>query len=342
MANPKAGDLDTSSPLSCSTPEQTHHILRRDRLPPSPSPTSSSPLPPSVLRLWRPAAQRNLRNQWSKLASYRENWTSLSSSGRSNATLLVNSFLSQRYMDSMELGVLSEMINIREKACHKLLKQQEMHCTQLLLSYKEMVAIVLHMIQTSGSMRCFSQGATGSPLVQFSSIQVDPNDTGDGGGLHVSYLLFCFSETLFCFDRVQQRLLVVGLLSITFGKIGQVEKLSWSDELYPGEADDLSTGNMYNKETNSPVLPRLKGWSSDTPDLHSNNQPEREVLQVYLTTWLAEVNIDIDRVDEIFTMVGEEMHNGEKTWKCGISRFPSRMLCFCGYKQSPSRASNFS
>ncbi|KAL8129350.1 hypothetical protein V2J09_018505 [Rumex salicifolius] len=31
--------------------------------------------------------------------------------------------------------------------------------------------------------------------------------------------------------------------------------------------------------TCGPVLPRVKGWSSDTLDLHSNNQPEREVLQ---------------------------------------------------------------
>lgn len=59
----------------------------------------SSPVPPpaSMLRLWRPAAQRNLRNQWSKMASYRQQWISASSNGRSHATSLVNSYLSQRY-----------------------------------------------------------------------------------------------------------------------------------------------------------------------------------------------------------------------------------------------------
>jgi len=56
-----------------------------------------SPLPPSVLRLWRPYAQRNLRNQWSQLASCKNRWSSASSAGRSHATALVNSHLSQRY-----------------------------------------------------------------------------------------------------------------------------------------------------------------------------------------------------------------------------------------------------
>lgn len=55
---------------------------------------------PSVTRLWRPAAQRNLRNQWSKLASYRQQWASSSSKGRSHATDLVNAHLSQRCLSS--------------------------------------------------------------------------------------------------------------------------------------------------------------------------------------------------------------------------------------------------
>jgi len=66
--------------------------------PPSPNPSSiPSPLPPSATRLWRPAAQRNLRNQWSKLASQRQQWASASSSGKSHANSLVNAYLSQRY-----------------------------------------------------------------------------------------------------------------------------------------------------------------------------------------------------------------------------------------------------
>jgi len=61
-----------------------------------------SPLPPSVLRLWRPQAQRNLRNQWSQLASFKNRWFSASSAGRSHATALVNSHLSQRSYQYVE------------------------------------------------------------------------------------------------------------------------------------------------------------------------------------------------------------------------------------------------
>lgn len=58
---------------------------------------NNSPFPPSVTRLWRPAAQRNLRNQWSQMVSYRQQWVSASTNARSNATSLVNAYLSQRY-----------------------------------------------------------------------------------------------------------------------------------------------------------------------------------------------------------------------------------------------------
>lgn len=55
-----------------------------------------SPVSSSVSRLWRPAAQRNLRNQWSKLVSGKQDWVSASASGRTHATALVNAYLSQR------------------------------------------------------------------------------------------------------------------------------------------------------------------------------------------------------------------------------------------------------
>ena len=133
-------------------------------------------LPPSVTRLWRPAAQRNLRNQWSKLASYKSQWVSSSAAGRSHATSLVNTDLSLRYcqliffllyssfllvllwysfvvmipffitnygvsyngrnvfryIPSMELGVLSDMLDLRNKASAKLLIQQVSFLLQFL------------------------------------------------------------------------------------------------------------------------------------------------------------------------------------------------------------------
>ncbi|KAL7192240.1 hypothetical protein ACSBR2_024142 [Camellia fascicularis] len=259
---------------------------------PSTESSRPTPPPPSVTRLWRPAAQRNLRNQWTKLASYRQQW----------------------YMNDMELGVLSDMPNIRKKACWKLLKQQELHRRKLLSSYKDMVAAVVHMVNTSRSMRSFIKG-TSSPLVQFSNFSEDKNDNGDGGGVPVFafWSISNFEEfanelvQMFTLELNLKRLLVVELLSISSEEL-PINSVSWLDELYPGEFDDLCICGLYSKELFEPVHPKIKGWKSDMTAEHSNFQPDHEVLQIYLTTWLAEVNIDTYRVEEILAVVGEEMH----------------------------------
>ncbi|KAI9157101.1 hypothetical protein LWI28_016975 [Acer negundo] len=277
------------------------------------TPPSPAAPPSSVLRLWRPAAQRNMRNQWSKLASYRQQWASAFSSARSHATSLVNSYLSQRYITSMELGVLSDMPDIRKKACLKLFNQQEHHRSKLLSSYKNMVAEVNNMVITSRSMRCYLKGPSGSPLVQFSSSSEDTNDTGDGGGIQVfAFMSVALFEKLaeelvemFKLELNLKRLLVMDLLSIS-SETPEVNEFCWSNELYPGEFDCLSKCNLY--ETCQPVTPRLKDRNSDMPTGQCYQQPNQEILQVYLTTLLAEVNIDTHRVNEIFNVVGEEMH----------------------------------
>ncbi|KAH7528939.1 hypothetical protein FEM48_Zijuj05G0130900 [Ziziphus jujuba var. spinosa] len=310
-----------------------------------------SPLPPSVSRLWRPAAQRNLRNQWSKLAAYRQQWASSSSAGKSHATSLVNAYLSQIYMPSMELGALNDIPGIREKACQKLYKQQELHGRKLLSSYKDMVTVVTHLVKTSKSMRCYLKGTSSSPLVQFSGCSEDKSDSGDGGGIPVfvfwpiSWFVLMVVENAYrssensksvlsqnrdeklaeelilmlAQELILKRLLVVELLSVGCeGKV--VNGYDWSDELYPGEFDDLSMCNLLSGETCEPVHPRLQIQKSNILAAPSNQQPNEDVmqsldmdaksfeLQVYLTTWLAEVNIDTDRVDEIFAVIGEEMH----------------------------------
>ncbi|XP_059640439.1 uncharacterized protein LOC132282704 isoform X2 [Cornus florida] len=288
-----------SQSLSPSTPSQESTETKHR----NPSTTSSTPTPrpSSVTRIWRPAAQRNLRNQWSKLASYRRDWASSSSSGRSHATSIVNSYLSQRYMDAMDFGVLSDMPDIRKKACRKLFKQQ--------------VAVVKNMVNTSGSMRCFLKGTSSSPLVQFSSCSEDKDDNGDGGGIPIFTFWSISSFEKLALELVQmfalelnlKRLLVVELLSLCSEEV-PISEFCWSDELYPGEFDDLSTCSLYSKEACKPNLPKINGWKSDTPAEGSNHQLNHEILQVYLTTWLAEVNVDVYRVDEIFAVIGEEMH----------------------------------
>lgn len=54
----------------------------------------------------------------------------------------------------------------------------------LVLNYYLQVAVLVHMVNTSRSMRSFIKG-TSSPLVQFSSFSEDKNDNGDGGGIPV-------------------------------------------------------------------------------------------------------------------------------------------------------------
>lgn len=113
-------------------------------------PPPASPSPASSVRLWRPAAQRNLRNQWLKLSTCRKQWIAACSVGMSHANSLVNSYLSQtygtamndltikkigpllltlcfhgdRFVPLMKFGVLSDMFDIKKKALNKLYKQQ--------------------------------------------------------------------------------------------------------------------------------------------------------------------------------------------------------------------------
>ncbi|KAG5039417.1 hypothetical protein JHK85_011893 [Glycine max] len=217
-------------------------------------PQTSSPLPPSVLRLWRPAAQRNLRNQWSQLVSCKNRWFSASSVGRSHATALVNFHLSQRYMPDMKLGVLSDMPDIKKRACLKLFKRQELQRSKLVLSYKDMTRVILERVER---------------VVEF------------------QYLHFIQS--------LRMRLLVLEFMSIGYDT-SAVKQLHWSTQLYDEEFKDLRDCNLYCEETHGPVPPRLRDGKSDIDALRFDNQPNPEVLQVYLTTWLAEANIDTPKV----------------------------------------------
>nr|XP_010919257.1 uncharacterized protein LOC105043418 [Elaeis guineensis] len=283
---------------------------------PTPSPPSTS-TSPSPSRLWRPAAQRNLRNQWSKLLSTKDRWVSAVSEGRSCATSLVNAYLSRKYLPEMDLGVLKDMPGIRKKACDKLAQKQELYRNMLISSYKEMVVAVSHLVKASSSMRCFLKGSVAGPLVQFCDHPEDKNDFGDGGGIPVfSYFPISHFENLaqelvemFALELSLKRLLVVELLSISCSQsTGQINGLKWSDEVYLGEFDDLRINGLYSEESCEPLRPQIKNWESCIRLTgHLDHPPKSEVLQVYLTTWLAEVNINMNRLSEIFATVEEEM-----------------------------------
>nr|GEW24784.1 hypothetical protein [Tanacetum cinerariifolium] len=247
---------------------------------------NSTPPSSSVNRLWRPAAQRNMKNQWSKLNSLTHEWLSSSSNARSHATALVNAFLSQRYMKDMELGVLKDMPDIQNKACLKLLKQQVLHRHNFLSSYKEMVAAVVNMVSAITSLRCFLKGGTNSPVIQFSSCSEDTNDDGDGGGIPVFTFWSITSFEELAWELVQKfkselylkRLLVIEFLSLRTKEDAIIKKLGWSDEIYEGEFDDLSRCNLDHREASEPAPLKLDAISKTPPQ--PDSQPDSDILQV--------------------------------------------------------------
>ncbi|CAH8262062.1 unnamed protein product [Arabidopsis lyrata] len=87
-----------------------------------------------------------------------------------------------KYMPMMELGVSSNMFDIKKNALKKLSKQQSAYRIKLLSSYKEMVAVVVEMVNASRSLRCYTKLGTES-LVQFSCSKEDSSDAGDCGGI---------------------------------------------------------------------------------------------------------------------------------------------------------------
>ncbi|KAJ0982010.1 hypothetical protein J5N97_010265 [Dioscorea zingiberensis] len=296
--------------------ESPHASSAEKPSPRNANPSSPSPSPSS--RLWRPAAQRNIRNQWSKLLSGKDRWFSAASEGRNHATSLVNAYLSCRYMPHMDLGVLKGMPRIREKACEKLTLKQELYCGKLLSSYKDMVAVVSDLVKASKSMRCFIKGSAASSLIQFSDTSGDMSDPGDGGGIPV-FTHFSISEfenlvqeivEMFELELSLKRLIVVELLSINEKEVigEQIDVSSWQTELYLGEFDNLQMIGLLSEESFLPLPSRLKDRNSNDNFIgRSCHQRSSEILQVYLTTWLADVNIDVNRIAEIFSIIEEEI-----------------------------------
>ncbi|KAF2937972.1 uncharacterized protein [Oryza sativa Japonica Group] len=281
--------------------------------PPHAAPSSSPSPSPASLRQWRPAAQRNLRNQWSRLLAAKARWLSAAADGRSHASALVNAHLSRRYMPGMDLGVLKDMPGIREKASGKLARREEQCQSMLLSAYREMVLATAELVRASHSMRCFSKVAANSPLIRFTERQDDMNDSGDGGGSPV-FKWFSVLEfenlaqelvDMFISELQLKRLLVLELLSVTFKEGVQHDaSLEWSNELFDGEFNEFQSIGLLSGD--SYALP--KNWSAGVSKAWQPDQtPSHEVLQVYLTSWLANVNIKTSRIDEIFELVGEEM-----------------------------------
>ncbi|KAH9300461.1 hypothetical protein KI387_012044, partial [Taxus chinensis] len=282
----------------------------------SPRPDAQSP---AGTRLWRPAAQRNLRNAWSKIVGQQAAWTSASSKSLKVASSLVNAHLSSRYIPTMDMGILKEMDGICDRAQSKLLRQQEDYLHKLLSCYKDLVDAVLDMSNASKSMRTYVKGSAGNPLVEFCNNFGLDGDYGDGGGIAIfSTLSVQYFEKLgeelvemFVLELKVKRLLVVAFHAIVCNEAQEIHPnsvMGWSEELYPGEFNNVKNFTDIFKIDYSTLPPRLD-WLEFDESVHRQSKlhPRREVLEVYLTAWLAEVNVKQSRIDEIISMVQEEM-----------------------------------
>ncbi|KAH7528944.1 hypothetical protein FEM48_Zijuj05G0131400 [Ziziphus jujuba var. spinosa] len=270
-----------------------------------------SPLPPSVSRLWRRAAQRKLRNQWSKLAAYRQQWASSSSAGKSHATSLVNAYLDQinikaslhakinvldaciagigrclhsRDRDQFDMTKSNGVVNLRihsvcmgsNAACYKSLFHKQLgQCST------GVVTVVTHMVKTSKSMRCYLKGTSSSPLVQVSGCSEDKSDSGDGGGIPVWY---DFIMTVLVFKLFRETSIGahvdafsgVNLEEITSGGVA-IHWLRRKSGYWVHCSDELYPGEF-----------------DDFRRFYADMDAKSFELQAYQTTWLAEVNIDTD------------------------------------------------
>lgn len=107
------------------------------------------------------------------------------------------------------------------------------------------------------------------------------------------------------------RLLVVEFHSIAYNEAKEAipcTRTSWNEEIYPGEFDSVKNLKNFFALDSSALHPGLNVLEVGDNVLGlSKGQPRREVLQVYLTTWLVEVNINNFRIEEVIAMVGEEM-----------------------------------
>ncbi|XBH86396.1 hypothetical protein VPH35_074059 [Triticum aestivum] len=247
-------------------------------------------------------------------------------------------------MPGMDLGVLKDMPRIRDRASAKLAHKEVATLSPgtrpILLSsiwFNFLVHLLIFMSLAwfrCNAARCFyqptrrwsvpcptwlkllmpcgsSKVSAGSPLVRFTDRQDDLNDLGDGGGAPVyRWVSMLEFENLakelvemFVSELQLKRLIVLDFLSINL-KEGAGPSLEWSDELYDGELYEFQSIALGSGDS----FPLPENWKADVfQGRRPGHAPSHEVLQVYLTCWLANVNIKTSRVDEIFELVGEEM-----------------------------------
>ncbi|KAL2630603.1 hypothetical protein R1flu_015289 [Riccia fluitans] len=255
--------------------------------------------------------QRSVRNAWSYIHGQRSSWSSGSAVALSAAKSLVNAYLSCGNVDAVDYGVLADMEALKEKTCRKLHFNQRKFLRVYLSSYEEMVEAVLQMTNAAGSMKTYVNDSGGG-LITFSNTQLD-GDSGDCGGIPVFSTLPLSVHELLASEIVnmyQKELKVKWLLACEFCRL-----------VYPDSAEafsiqrklsSLDCTNDTLSPTPSPGVERETDAPVEAPKTESpaSKPPKRETLQVYLTSLLAEVYINRDRIEEIGRICNEEMSVG--------------------------------
>jgi len=110
---------------------------------------------------------------------------------------------------------------------------------------------------------------------------------------------------MFVSEQKLKRLLLLEFLSIALKEGVELQtSLNWGDELYDGESNKLQSIGLQSGDAYSPP----ENWCAERlGSQRPGNLPLHEVLQVYLTTWHANMNINRSRIGEIFELVEEEM-----------------------------------
>ncbi|EFJ34906.1 hypothetical protein SELMODRAFT_405923 [Selaginella moellendorffii] len=286
-------------------------------------------------RLWRPAAQRNVRNVWSSIAAARSSWSAASSKGLSAATGFVNVFLTQGYLVSMDLGVLEDMPGLRSASSEKLLCQQRSNCQELVSAYQELEDATSRLIYAAKSMRTYVKDS--GSVATFSQEKVFDGDNGDGDGAPVFSML-----TIKCYEdlateitamylrelRIKWRI-ASKLLGFQDNEVLSTENLRALHCLMFCEHELSIAGHCTNHDLPSSAL--------DLP----GTKLEREALEVCLTSWLAEAQVEKNRKKACFCSQCLEQPNeispSSGEFDDGLETIPSSS-CFPAGSKSRRRA----
>lgn len=208
----------------------------------------------------------------------------------------------------MDFGVLKAMKGIQANARRKYFHQGEVSFMELLKKFKELVENLSAMLKAKGRMRAYLRRPSGS-LVEFSDRQHLSEDTGDGDGLAVFSALSVSTHEMLAQELID---MFMAEIKIKWLIVSELHSLFYSEVEIDSTKKAVSTELMHNIYVETTLkLPEIfnKEHEHDAFSMQqgSGAKVKREVLQVYLTALLAEVNIRKSRKDEILRVVSEEM-----------------------------------